>query len=154
MEIVASPRQGVKYTSRFRWLICPKSVLLCCWFRRCRLASSRYGIRLLYLISYVFAVSGRVKVSPFCLKGTAEVRSNFSFSQGRFLFPLMRSLYFLSWGSRNYCTFSICFIYFLFLVTTDYLIRSYPKDKGNFIPFIFSDRFWFVLKPFISIVKL
>ena len=58
------PDKVLKYTSRLRWLISPKSVFLYCWFRRCRLISSRHCVRLLNLISHVFATSDRMKESP------------------------------------------------------------------------------------------
>ena len=50
------------------------------------LASDRHGVRLLILINHVLAASGQLKEGHFCLRGTAEVRANFSFGQGRSFF--------------------------------------------------------------------
>ena len=85
MEMVVSLRQGVKiYQSspvvdkfKFRVVIFSDVFMmfvLACWF-----ASNRHSVRLLSLISYVFAASNCVKEGLFCLKCPAEVRSNFSF---------------------------------------------------------------------------
>ena len=100
----------MEYINRFRWLICPKSVFLYCWFWSCRLDSSRHEIRLLILISYVFTPSGHVIECLFSATVEPEVRSNFSFVQGRFLFPDLRRPHFLSGVSGNFCTSWIYFI--------------------------------------------
>ena len=59
------PEKALKCTCHFQWLILPKSMFLYSWFRQCRLASYRYSVRLLNLISHVFAGSGHVKEVPF-----------------------------------------------------------------------------------------
>ena len=95
----------LKYTSRLLWLTSPNSVWSCpavffmVLVSACRLVSSRHNSHEkpsgLGKQACYFA-SSRVKIkSPFNLMGTAEVRSNFSFSQGRFFFS-MRCLHFLS----------------------------------------------------------
>ena len=89
------PDKVLEYTCRLRWLISPTSMFSCCWFRRCRLASNRHGVRLPNLISHMFTASGRVKEHPFCLKGTAEARSNFACAR-TVLFPDMHRFNFLS----------------------------------------------------------
>ena len=118
------PDKVLKCISRFQW-ISPKSMCLCCWFQRCWVASSRHSVRLLNLIIHLFATSGRVRECPFCLRGTAEMRSNFSFSLVWFLFPHMRRPYFLSGASGNFCTFWIFFFYlFSFSVFNHYGLTS------------------------------
>ena len=86
-----------------------------------RLASNRLGIRLLIQISHVFAASSRVKKNPFSQKGSAEIRLNFSFSGGRFLFQRMRRPYFLSGASGNFYFFFFSNYYnvFYFLKAVD-----------------------------------
>ena len=49
----------------------------------CLLASSRHGVRLLNLISQVFAGSGHMKEGPFSAMVEAEVRLNYYFAQIR-----------------------------------------------------------------------
>ena len=53
--------KALKCTSLFRWLMRPKSIYLYCWFRRCRLARSRHGVRLLNIINHLFAARSQVK---------------------------------------------------------------------------------------------
>ena len=98
-----------------------KSVFLYCWFRRCRLASSRHGVRLVNLISHVFAANGRVKRHPFYATVESEVRSNFSFTQGWFLFRAcvdLISCQDLLWIFDFLNLFYSIYFIFIFLITT------------------------------------
>ena len=87
-EMVTSPRQGIKIY--LLSLVVDKSKLgvFYCWFRRCRFASRKqYACKSLGLGKQAcYLTSIRVEKRPFCMRITAEVRSNFSFSLGWTLF--------------------------------------------------------------------
>ena len=125
----------LNYTSRFRWLISPKSVYLYCWLRQCQFASCRHSVRLLNLISHVFDSSGRVKEDPFSMRGTTEVRSIFFFfffffGADTVFFPGMRRSNYLSRTSANLYSSWTYFILFSFFLSTTYL-HTYVEANKN-----------------------
>ena len=87
----------------------------------CLLTSSRHGVQLLNLINQVFAVSSCLKGGPFCLKETAEVRSDSSFVQEQpFSGHVLPSLPVRDLKSSN-CSLlvlSLCFFLSLLLATS------------------------------------
>ena len=89
----------------------------------CQLASSRYGVRLLNLISHVFAAGGHEKQGPFSLRAPTEVRLNFSFSPGRFLFSMHASLLLPVRGFREFLHYLHLFILFLFFLSATQSLR-------------------------------
>ena len=75
--MVVSPRHANKIYWQPPVVDKSKAMFLYCGFWQCRLASRRYGIRLLNLISHVIIASGRVKERLFGSTVVAEVGSNF-----------------------------------------------------------------------------
>ena len=126
------PNKALKFTRHFRWLIRPKSVFLYCWFRWCRIVSSRRGVRPLNLINYVSAASGCMKERLISTIVEAEVNSNFSFAQGRSIFPAMRRAIFLSGVSGTYFILFIFFFFFLSAIELrTLLIHVYKSNISN-----------------------
>ena len=76
------PNKVLKCNNPFQWLICPKSVFLYCWFWQCQLTSSKHGVRLLNLMSYVFVAGSCKKEYQLFATVEAEVGPKFSFEQG------------------------------------------------------------------------
>ena len=102
-------------------------MFLYCWFQRCRLASSRQGVRL--SISYVLATSDRVKDCLFSAPVEAEARSNFSFEQDGF-FSEHASLPLSVKGFWEFLYFFKTYFIFIFI----FLITTRSPLNSNFLP--------------------
>ena len=99
----------LKHTNRFRGLISPKSVSLGGWFRWCRLASSRHGVRLLNIIFLCLLLAAEWKSIRYVLRWSWTERIPFLCWDG----PFSGNASFQLGTSGNFWTPWIYFILFI-----------------------------------------
>ena len=110
------------------------------------LARSRHGVKLLNLISRIFATYRYVEKGLFSLRGTAEVRLNFSFSLGRSFSGQACVASTSCQGLLGISALFGCILFYLFsfcLSTTTFLVGSkicWQNVKNSFIIIIITSN--------------